>query len=261
MTVQTTRIIEWMLLPPGITILLILFAILAWNRHKRDRGRGRPVILWLALFSLYFMSINFTANQLITLLEQPDKYPPLTLEQINSSKAEAIIILGHGRYAKAPDYDNEDTLNTGGLARARYGAKLYRASKLPILTSGGTPRQEPVSEAAIMKKVLEGEFNVPVRWLEESSNNTYENALFSSKILEKAGVKKALIVTHSRDIIRALRSFEKVGIIEAVPAPTLFGKRPNSTSLINWIPNPYALGRTAVALHELAGMVWYSIRY
>jgi uncharacterized SAM-binding protein YcdF (DUF218 family) len=261
MTVQTTRIIEWMLLPPGITILLILIAILVWSRHSRDRSRSRPGILWLALFSLYFMSINFTGNQLITLLEQPDKYPPLTLEQIISSKAEAIIILGHGRYAKAPDYDNEDTLKTGGLARARYGAKLYRASKLPILTAGGSPRQEPISEAAIMKRVLEEEFNVPVRWLEESSKNTYENALFSSKILEKEGIKKALMVTHSRDIVRALQSFEKVGIVEVVPAPTLFGKKSNATALINWIPNPYALGRTAVALHELAGMVWYSIRY
>jgi uncharacterized SAM-binding protein YcdF (DUF218 family) len=245
---QTIRIIEWLLLPPGITIILILLAI---------QFRKKNIILWLAILSLYSVSINFTANQLLSTLERPDLFPPLTRQLIKESRAEAIIILGHSRYHDAPEYDGKDTLNTGGLARVRYGAKLHRDTGLPILAAGGAPGHEAISEAAIMKRVLAEEFNVPVRWLEEKSHNTYENALLSSEILEKAQVKRVLMVTHSRDIARALWAFQNVGILHVTPAPTLFAPPAGKTGLRDWIPNPYALSRTAVALHELAGMLWY----
>ncbi|MBF0194512.1 MAG: YdcF family protein [Magnetococcales bacterium] len=264
MNTQTIRIIEWMLLPPGVTILLLLVVIYTLNNNKKgykNRDNKSPFIIWLAIFSLYFMSINYTANSLTSLLERPDIHPPLTIEQIKTENAQAIIILGHGRYPKAPEYNNEDTLNTGGLARARYGAKLHRETGLPILLAGGSPYGESNSEASIMKKVLENEFNVPVRWLEERSKNTYENALYSSQLLKKENIKRVLMVTHSRDIIRALGAFEKVGILQVTPAPTLFGQKPTSNSIKSFTPNPYALSRNAVALHELAGMYWYNLRY
>ncbi|MBF0382956.1 MAG: YdcF family protein [Magnetococcales bacterium] len=264
MSTQTIRIIEWMLLPPGITILLILFAIYTWNKQKnssRTRDKKSPFILWLALFSLYFMSINYTANTLTSLLERPDIHPPLTIEQIKNTKAQAIIILGHGRYANAPEYGGEDTLNTGGLARARYGAKLHRETGLPILLAGGSPYGGSTSEASIMKSVLEKEFYVPVRWLEEKSKNTFENALYSSQLLEKENIQRVLMVTHSRDIFRALKAFQTVGKLQVTPAPTLFARQANKITLKSLTPNPYALGRTAVAIHELAGMYWYRWRY
>jgi uncharacterized SAM-binding protein YcdF (DUF218 family) len=260
--IQLTRAIEWLLIPPGLTILLLLLVIKLWNsRQKQKNDHSGPVILWIVILSLYMMSINFTANQLTMILERPDLFPPLTIAQIKTSKAEAIIILGHGRYSKAPEYGGEDTLNTGGLARTRYGAKLHRETGLPILTAGGTAGQDTVSEAAIMKKVLENEFDVPVRWLEEKSKNTYENALFSSKILKKENIERVLMVTHSRDIIRALGAFQEIGILNVTPAPTLFAKQTDQTNLLDWLPNPYAISRTAVAIHEIAGMFWYRWRY
>jgi uncharacterized SAM-binding protein YcdF (DUF218 family) len=260
MSTQTIRIIEWLLLPPGVTILLIFIAIYTWNNKKYSEKKS-PIVLWMAIFSLYFMSINYTANSLTSLLERPDLHPPLTIEKIKSAKAQAIIILGHGRYPKAPEYGYEDTLNTGGLARARYGAKLHRETGLPILLAGGSPYGETTSEASIMKEVLEKEFNVPVRWLEEKSKNTFENALYSSQLLEKENIKRVLMVTHSRDIIRALRAFKKVGALNITPAPTLFARKSGKFTVKSLTPNPYALSRTAVALHEIAGMYWYRWRY
>ena len=112
-----------------------------------------------------------------------------------------------------------------------------------------------------MKRVLEEEFNVPVRWLEEKSDNTYENALFSSQILEKEALKRVFMVTHSRDIIRALWAFEEVGILEIIPAPTLFARVSGKVTLSDWTPRASALSRNGTALHELAGMVWYRWRY
>lgn len=262
MNIQLTRIIEWLLLPPGLTIILLLLAINIWNRRPQRENRNKnPKLLWFALLSIYGMSINVTADFLTSALERPDLFPALSITKIKDSNAEAIVILGHGRYPEAKEYDDTDTLNTGGLARVRYGAKLHRETGLPILTAGGTPYREQVSEAAIMKMVLEQEFNIPVKWLEEKSSNTYENALFSSMLLEHQGIKRVLLVTHARDMIRALWAFQKVGILQITPAPTLFSKSFEQTEPLDWIPNPYALSKTAVALHEHIGIFWYRWRY
>ncbi|MBF0454873.1 MAG: YdcF family protein [Magnetococcales bacterium] len=262
MTIQLTRTIEWLLLPPGILVLLLLVAIRQWYAFQKGSRRSKtPVLLWFLLVTFYTMSINTTADLLTSALERPDLYPPLSTQQIEASQAQAIIILGHGRYANAPEYNGEDTLNTGGLARARYGAKLHRQTGLPLLTAGGATSQEAVSEAAIMKRVLETEFNVPVKWVEEKSRNTYENALFSSLLLKREGIERALLVTHSQSITRALWAFQKTGTLEIIPAPTLFSKPSGHTNLLEWVPNPYALTKTAIALHEHIGIFWYRWRY
>ena len=43
-----------------------------------------------------------------------------------------------------------------------------------------------------MSRALQEDFGVPVRWREERSRNTFENALFSAEMLRQAGVGSAL---------------------------------------------------------------------
>ncbi len=252
MSGQATKIAEWLLLPPGITIILILLTVRVWKKS---------LLMWCSLILLYAMSINVTANHLLWTLQRPDLFPPLTPAMIEAAGAEAIVILGHSRYSRAPEYGGADTLNSGGLVRVRYGARLHRQTGLPILAAGGAPGYKAMSEADLMQQVLAEEFATPVRWLEEKSRNTYENALFSSKILQEAGIKRILLVVHSRDVVRAIWAFKQVGTLEVTPAPTLFVRPVNRAGIMNWIPNPNALSRTAVVLHELVGIVWYRLRY
>ncbi|MGN7613943.1 YdcF family protein [Magnetococcales bacterium HHB-1] len=251
--------IENFILPPGAIILLILFALAIFNRRPKRSKK----VLTLSVFLLYITSIPAMGHFLEGAIET---YAPANEEVLKETSAQAIVILGHSRYANAPEY-GKDTLNTGGLARARYGAWLYRKTKLPILTSGGRMFGEKTSEAQIMASVLEEEFQVPVYWKEEKSNNTFENAKYTqetfSKIPKENGetVTHILLVTHYRDMPRAIWSFEQAGI-KVTPAPTLFPRPKKDLTYLDWIPSPSA-GALFVrkAIHEWLGQLWYRIRY
>ena len=72
------------------------------------------------------------------------------------SQAQAIVIVAGGRHRNAPEYGGE-TVNPLTLERLRYGARLARASGLPILLSGGAP-SGGTAEALLMRDALERDF-------------------------------------------------------------------------------------------------------
>ncbi len=263
MTVFLTRLLERLILPPSLFIWLLLLVL--WRlRHPGRPGTGQSVrgLLWLTIALIYALTIPATADLLIHPLEHHPDHPPLSETDLQNGPAGAIVILGYGRYPHAPEYGGRDTLSTGGLARVRYGAWLHRRTGLPILVAGGgKPEPEAPSEGELMKRVLTEEFGVPVRWVERESRNTWENARNASSILEAAGIRHIYMVTHGRDLERALWSFERSGGLKVTPAPTLFRTGPATPTLLAWIPNPSATAAIAWALHEWLGQVWYRLRH
>ncbi|MDP1636277.1 MAG: YdcF family protein, partial [Gallionellaceae bacterium] len=162
-----------------------------------------------------------------------------------------------GTYFHAPEYGG-DTVGGSTLERLRFGARLHRETGKPVLVTGGRPLGNDDSEAAQMKRVLEQEFNVPVRWTEDSSDNTLENARLSREILKAAGVERIYLVTHAWHMPRAQAVFEKAGF-KVVPAPTAWTTR-YKTDLLAFVPNAYALRDSRIFMHELIGMLWYRIK-
>ena len=141
---------------------------------------------------------------------------------------------------------------TGGDLKNQEVARLYIATGLPVLASGGD------REAAVIKKQLERDFHVPVRWTEENSLNTEQNALFTAKILARENIQTIILVTHALHMRRAQRMFEDRGI-EVVAAPTDF----SAHAPLEWRDFlPSAEGRKSAksALHEIFGLVWYRMR-
>ena len=120
-----------------------------------------------------------------------------------------------------------------------------------------------------MSTVLQEDFRVPVRWREERSLNTFENAAFSAEILRRAGVASALLVTHCGDMARALWSFYAVGypvtpaICSRQPATGLTQNNDEAEplSVSSFFPQVSALLVSHRALHELIGLWWYRYRY
>lgn len=141
---------------------------------------------------------------------------------------------------------------TGGHYKIMEVARLQRATGLPVLASGGD------GEAAAIKRQLEREFGVPVRWTEGDSLTTEENALFSAKILAGAGVQKILLVTHALHMPRAQRLFSDTGL-QVISAPTDF----SSPATLRWAdfwPSPEGRKTSQSALHEIVGLAWYRLR-
>nr|CAX83936.1 conserved uncharacterized protein [uncultured bacterium] len=250
MTPLINHVIQRLLFPPGI-ILLALIVVWWWLPRSPHRARW---LLGLIIVIFYGITLPVVGNLSMATVES---IPPLTPAQIAATQAQAIVILGHGRYPAAPEYDGADTVNTGGLARIRYGAWLHRRTGLPILTSGGKPFQEKESEAQLMKRALEKEFGVPVRWTEDSSDNTLENARNTQKILAAQGIDHVLLVTHGNHMVRALQTFHQAGL-KITPAPTLFQTPTPNAGILDWLP--LSCRGVWVPLHEYVGRLWYQLR-
>ena len=60
---------------------------------------------------------------------------------------------------------------------------------------------------------LVSDFRVKVKWVENKSANTHENAKYTKMMLAEAGVRRVYLVTHAAHMSRAVWSFENQGII------------------------------------------------
>ena len=169
---------------------------------------------------------------------------------------QAIVVLGGGVQIDAPEY-GADAPSMDTLARLRYGAHLHRALGKPVLVTGGAVSGHR-PEAAAMKAVLENEFQTPVRWTEQRSRNTLENARLSYSILSAAGIRRIYLVTHAWHMPRAILAFEHLGF-EVIPAPTGYSRRLKLT-LLDYLPNASALLDSNLFFHEVIGIGWYHLR-
>jgi uncharacterized SAM-binding protein YcdF (DUF218 family) len=140
----------------------------------------------------------------------------------------------------------------------RYAAHLHRALNKPVMVTSGAPQGNPVSEAELMKQVLETEFRVPVQWTEKESRNTLENATLSRRVLGAAGVQDIYLVTHAWHMPRARLAFEHAGF-KVIPAGTGFATRYEVTAL-DFLPNASALLDSSLFFHEVIGIGWYHLR-
>lgn len=252
MEILFIRLVEALLMPPGLMILMMLLGTLIIGRLFIT---GRLLIIG-GFVLLVAASLPVVSSNLLALLEQT---APTTPAQLNQRQAQAIVILGGGRYADAPEYNGRDTVSKHTLERLRYGARLHRQSGLPILVTGGNPYGHESTEGELMRRVLENEFRVPVKWVESASANTWENARYSRQQLKRDGITRIALVTHAWHMPRSVLVFEQHDL-DVIPAPTAYSTRAQPL-LLHFVPNAGALDDTRKALHEILGRLWYAMRY
>jgi uncharacterized SAM-binding protein YcdF (DUF218 family) len=102
-----------------------------------------------------------------------------------------------------------------------------------------------------MQAALEKEFGVKVRWVEDASADTRENARLSAPLLREAGVKRVLLVTHAWHMRRAQEAFA-IEQLEVVAAPTGYEAQGPLTAL-EFLPGPGGLWAGRIALNEWLG--------
>jgi uncharacterized SAM-binding protein YcdF (DUF218 family) len=184
-----------------------------------------------------------------------------------SEHPQAIVVLGGGRRLGAQDsseYGHQD-LGKESLERVRLAAKVAKQTSLPILTTGGLPdaRGESQSidqaEAAIMALVLKNEYGLSVKWIEDQSHTTQENAVYSAKLLKAEGVDHIYLVTQFWHMPRAQKIFEKQGF-QVFPIAQGYQASQRYTPL-DFYPSAHGMTLTRQIWHESLGAVWYAIRF
>jgi uncharacterized SAM-binding protein YcdF (DUF218 family) len=238
-----------LLLPPMSFVMLALCGLLVARRFRRQ---GIAIML-LALAFLLVLSTGAGSRWLAGPVEQRS----LPVLPVAGSGAQAIVILGGGRLHAAPGEQGRDIPGPQTLLRLRHGAQLQRQTGLPVLVSGGSPADTGQSEAAIMARSLREDFGVPVRWLEEQSENTAQNASMAAQILRQAGITRVALVTDAIHMPRAQAIFIRSGL-EVVAAPAAFVSQ-KKWSIGDGIPTAAALKVSHDVLHERLGLLWYAL--
>jgi len=241
------KVVSAFLLPPLCFLLLGIVGLLSWRKW--------PVFARRAMLSMVLMlwifSMPVVGNALLIVMER-GSHGAVALP----TRAQAIVVLGGGVYLDAPEYQG-GTVGKETLERIRYAAKLYHLTRLPILVTGGDVEGSGFSEGGMMKKALEEDFNVPVKWAETASTDTIENVAYSKKMLEVDGVKTVLLVTHGWHMERSRRLFERAGF-EVITAGTGF-HRFGKINVLDFLPSVEGLYGSRLFFHEVIGSLWAKI--
>jgi len=238
------QLVKLVVLPPNGPLLLIIGG-LAMAGRKPTTGR-RIAFAGVLLIVIFAMPIVPTL-----LIRALDRTP--VLDPARAADAQAVVILGGGTRRYAPEYRGA-TMSGLTLERVRFGARLARATGLPILVSGGAIEGAP-PEAVLMRNALANEYGVNVRWVETHSRNTRENALASAAILKAAGVQRIILVGHAFDFPRTRNEFEAAGLT-VVGAPIGLPSA-GPYSVLDFVPSVAGLQGSYFACYEWLANILY----
>jgi uncharacterized SAM-binding protein YcdF (DUF218 family) len=200
------------LIPPSLFILLAMIGLLVAWRWRRTG----LVLATAAMAGIYLASMPIVSFLLMSAADALAATVPV----LSSPKPAGAIVVLAAAYRPGSTPGDADMVDPMTLDRLAEAAREARRTGLPILVSGGWIDYAHNSLAEIMAAALETDFHVPVKWRQERSRTTYEDALYSAEILRHAGVPAALVVTDPWHMARALWSFYAVGYpVIAAPLP------------------------------------------
>jgi len=261
MFVYLSKLLPLFAYPLGLTCILIILGLMLHKKPGWQRG-----ILIIALLLLWMGSNRWVSYLLARSLEWR------SLPSETTPHSEAIVLLGGG--TESFDSPRPMTEINGAGDRVLYAAKLYQDGAAPvILASGGnvafssargeTPAQE-MKDLLLLIGIPEGSI-----WLQPSSQNTYEDALYSAEVLKENDIQEIILVTSAIHMPRSIALFEKQGI-EVIPAPVDFTiteqnwqavfKPDLDEFFLQLLPSSSALGLTTNVLKEYLGMLVYGLR-
>lgn len=233
---------------PLLVLTLAVGSLALW-RQKWKIGR---LAVTLGTVAIFLWSWPPVATLLAGTLEW--WYPRHNLP---SKNMQAIVVLSSSFFAPEPPLPRTIP-DFGTYLRCRCASWLRQNGwMLPVVVTGGRIGDRVM--AAVMKETLIKE-GVPSSdiWSEEESSSTYENALFTARLLLPRDIRKIVLVTEAYHMLRAERCFRKLGF-DVAPAPcgyTVFEGR----DLEDWLPSAAAIKRNNAVLHEWVGFAWYALR-
>jgi uncharacterized SAM-binding protein YcdF (DUF218 family) len=153
----------------------------------------------------------------------------------------AVVVLGGGLEPYAPEYDGTN-LSMWSSERLRYGVWLGRRLDAPVAFSGGVgwaQKKQLEPEADVAARIAAADFGRPLRWVENASRDTRENANNTVALLRASGVERLVLVTHGWHMARALAVFREAaarqGGMLVTAAPMGLAVKSDGT-LIDWMP-------------------------
>jgi uncharacterized SAM-binding protein YcdF (DUF218 family) len=237
--------------------LLWVFALLLYSFKTKVEGRAKKLRI-AAVIILYLCSNSFIVDECFR------QWEPVTPDyDLMDTKYKGAIILGG---IGSVDL-RQQKINFGWGADRLFQVLPYyyngRIKKIIFTGGSGSIEFKDSKEGIFVRKYLR-KIHIPdsVMITESNSKNTYENAVFTKKLLDSLNIKgNFLLVTSAYHMRRALAVFKKAGFSDLTPYPTNRSSGIRRFSFDHLlIPNPDALFSLQFLIHEWMGYLIYKIK-
>jgi uncharacterized SAM-binding protein YcdF (DUF218 family) len=156
--------------------------------------------------------------------------------------------------------DGEPVLSDDTLVRTVHAAEIYRrvAPRWVVVTGGPTRAAPGAGPIAVRMRDLLVVLDVPGDrvLVEGEARTTYENAVFTRRLLASRGVGRIVLVTEALHMPRAAAVFRAAGFDVTPAACGYIAAGPPS-----WpgalLPNAFSAVNFQRAAHEWIGLAWY----
>lgn len=231
-------------------ILVLGIGILVWRRRILSR-----VLITAATLVLLALSLPMTGR----LLEAPLINAAPVLDSVEDLGAAVILVPTGGIFA---DSTGVWWPSSASIVRAVAAVELRAATGSPLLLIGGSPRGEADSEALVVARAvgLVGPDDAPRDGiiLETAARNSAETAAAARPILDRLGADRVILVTSPTHVARMAASLRHLGYPVSIHVAR--GKRAPIQplgALEPFVPSAGGLSRSARAVHEYLGLLWY----
>lgn len=205
----------------------------------------------------YAASAEVVGNTLAGKFE--GRYPVPLVKQEPSPAATVLILTAGTPRLTAQGY--RATVTADGIQRVIAGVDLWRRTGAKLLFSGAPVPDLSDSMAHEMARLAVG-MGVPREaiLIEARSTNTYENLVFSQRLLEEAGRAGGplIMVVSAFQMPRAAAVARKLGM-PVLPFPCDFRAAPHP-GWQYWIPSNDGAQAFEEVMHELIGLAAYRVR-
>ncbi|HBX53601.1 MAG: hypothetical protein A2275_11800 [Bacteroidetes bacterium RIFOXYA12_FULL_35_11] len=243
-----SRLLDFLTTPIIWVFVLFLYGLIT---HIPSR---KKIFLITTFVLLYLFSNTFLLNECMRAWETSGVRKGAIKEPYDYG----IVLGGMITY----DSETDKIQFVRSVNRVMQALELYKEGKIKkiVISSGaGSLKNRNTSEAAIIKKYIE-KLGIPTQDIiaENASRNTYENAVFTNKLL---GNKKSrnLLITSSYHMRRSLACFKKTGLVVDSFVVDRYAVSRKFYPDVLFLPSAKALEGWNVLLHEIMGFVVYRV--
>ncbi len=216
-----SKIVQFAIEPLNLIFLMVLSAWFFLTIRKPAFTNRLLVTAAIGFFAVGYMPIP---EALTRVLE--DAVPRPSIQNLNPDQFAGIIILGGAIKGEDVAVDRGEVSLKSAAERVTKGLELIRTyPDKPFIFSGFSDRLSPkgVSEAHSFKQLIQeqglADTTNTTAFYENQSRNTYENAVYSKKIIDTIHerssdqqLKPWLLVTSASHMYRSVKVFKKQGI-------------------------------------------------
>jgi uncharacterized SAM-binding protein YcdF (DUF218 family) len=239
------------LIDPVVLVVVLLAAgtLAALSRKKR----GAALFLVPALVILYGLSISPVAGTLCRSLES--EY--ITEVPVQPGRLDVVVVLGGGVTETAET--GETLLSQPSASRLLRAVQVFRESGAAQLLCAGKGIGR-ASEGEVMAAAA-GRLGVPREKIlvDSRSENTRGHAVEMDRLFADKTIRIGLVTSayHLKRSEREIRNY--FPNVSPFPSDYLYSY-PRGHAIPAFVPNTGSLFKSAVALHEMAGLLWYRLK-